>query len=193
MNENTTWYYTTEYYDDEYQYDFFIDFKNNESIILKVVTILQVTNMVGAFILLVAGEKINHKNKVSASVLKMSLIFKVLAAILLFCKLALELWRKHVIPKVTNQVTNTEIQTEVRFYQKPTFRMIMLNTIILLNGICGIVSAFYKVWFGIWIFLAWLGLSFIIGVCATCAAFCATHSDLSKKWKFARLNFFYSL
>ena len=135
------------------------------------------------------------KNKAPASVIKMikSLIFKVLAAILLFCKLALELWRKHVIPKVTNQVTNTEIRTEVRFYQTPTFRMIMLNTIILLNGICGIVSAFYKVWFGIWMFFGWLGLSFIIGVCATCAAFCATHSDLSKKCKFLRLHFFYPL
>ena len=55
MNENTTWYYTTGDYYDEYHYDFFIDFKNNESIILKVVTILQVTNMVGALILLVAG------------------------------------------------------------------------------------------------------------------------------------------
>ena len=89
MNENTTWYYTTGYYNDEYQYDFFIDFKNNESIILKVVTILQVNNMVGAFILLVAGEKMTQvldgdssfyasKNKAPASVLIMfmSLIFK---------------------------------------------------------------------------------------------------------------------
>ena len=89
MNENTTWYYTTGYYNDEYQYDFFIDFKNNESIILKVVTILQVTDMVGAFILLVAGEKMTQvldgdspfyasKNKAPATVLIMfmSLIFK---------------------------------------------------------------------------------------------------------------------
>ena len=115
---------------------------------------------------------------------------KVIAAILLSCNFALKLWRKHLIPKVTNQITNTEIRTEVRFYQTSTFRMIMLNSIILLNGICGLVSAYYKVSLDFYIFFAWLGFSLIIGACSTCVACCAaTDSDLSRKCKSFRIHF----
>ena len=56
----------------------------------------------------------------------------------------------------------------------------MLNSIILLNGICGLLSAYYEVSLDFYIFIAWLGLSLIIGACSTCAACCATDSDLSK-------------